>query len=70
MTMRLSSESTLSMRRVFGVPLLLAIASIVGLVSALLDDGIWDALSWVTLALPILVAAWAIWFRRGEATTG
>jgi len=64
MTMRSSSESSLSLRRIFGVPLLLAIATLVGLVSALLEDGIWDALSWVTLALPMIVAVWAIWFRR------
>lgn len=64
MTMRSSSESSLSLRRIFGVPLLLAIATLVGLVSALLEDGIWDTLSWVTLALPMVVAAWAIWFRR------
>jgi len=63
--MRTSSEPALSLRRIFGVPLLLAIVTVIGLVSALLEDGIWDALSWVALALPMLVAAWAIWFRRG-----
>ncbi len=64
MTMRSPAGSTLPLRRIFGVPLLLALATVIGLVSALLDDGFWDALSWVTLALPMLVAAWAIWFRR------
>ncbi|HKU97358.1 MAG TPA: hypothetical protein VJR58_18875 [Vineibacter sp.] len=64
MTMRSASESALSLRRIFGIPLVLAIATIIGLVSALLEDGVWDALSWVTLGLPMLVAAWAIWFRR------
>ncbi len=63
MTLR-STDSTMSLRRVFGVPLLLAVATVIGLVSALLADGIWDALSWITLALPMVVAAWAIWLRR------
>ncbi|TXL73087.1 hypothetical protein FHP25_22645 [Vineibacter terrae] len=62
--MRPPSGSTLSLQRIFGVPLLLATVTVIGLVSALLDDGFWDALSWATLALPMLVAAWAIWFRR------
>jgi hypothetical protein len=26
--------------------------------SALLGDGVWDALSWVTLAMPLAVIAW------------
>ena len=64
MTLHATSGSTMSLRRVFGVPLLLAIATVIGLISALLADGIWDALSWITLALPMVVAAWAIWLRR------
>ncbi|TWT14797.1 DUF4175 domain-containing protein [Reyranella sp. CPCC 100927] len=63
MTLR-STDSTMSMWRVFGVPLLLAVATVIGLISALLADGVWDALSWITLALPMVVAAWAIWLRR------
>jgi hypothetical protein len=43
-------------------PLWIGIASLVGLVSALLGDGIWDLLSWVTLALPVLIAGLA-WRR-------
>lgn len=43
---------------VFGIPLILAIISLVGLVSALLEDGIWDALSWVTLGLLNLLVLW------------
>jgi hypothetical protein len=44
------------MRRVFGMPLLLALISLVGLVSALLGDGAWDALSWLALGIPVAVA--------------
>ena len=41
--------------RVWLWPLLLAIAGLMGLLSALVGDGIWDALSWITLGAPILV---------------
>jgi hypothetical protein len=43
---------------VFGVPALLAIASGVGLISALVGDGIWDTLSWFALGAPLAVIAW------------
>lgn len=29
-----------------------------GLLSALLGDDLWDALSWITLAIPIVVITW------------
>lgn len=45
-------------------PVLIGVASLVGLVSALLGDGIWDLLSWATLALPVLIAGLA-WRRAG-----
>ena len=54
-------------RRVFFVPLILALVSAAGLVSALLADGFWDALSWVTLGAPLAVAAWHL--GRGDRRT-
>jgi hypothetical protein len=51
-----------AMRRVFGIPLLLGLLSAVGLLSALLGDGPWDALSWLTLGLPVAVILW-FWGR-------
>jgi ABC-type transporter Mla maintaining outer membrane lipid asymmetry permease subunit MlaE len=55
-----------SLAVIFAMPLLLALVSAVGLASALLGDGIWDALSWLTLgalvALPIV--CWRISRRR------
>lgn len=47
-----------SLRRIFAVPLLLALLSAVGLVSALVGDGVWDVLSWLTLAVPIAIGAY------------
>lgn len=42
--------------RVWTVPVILAIASATGLIAALLADGWADALSWVGLGLPVVVA--------------
>jgi len=44
--------------RVFRIPALLAAVSIFGLISALLGDGIWNALSWGALGVPLLVIAY------------
>lgn len=41
-----------SLWMVFRWPLLIAVLSIIGLVSALVGDGVWDALSWASLGLP------------------
>jgi hypothetical protein len=49
-----------SLPRMFLVPTALAIVSGVGLVSALLGDGPWDALSWLTLAAPVAVPLYCI----------
>ncbi|MEG7360440.1 hypothetical protein [Pseudomonas citronellolis] len=41
--------------RVFRWPLALAVLSLVGLISALVGDGPWDALSWFALGIPLVV---------------
>jgi hypothetical protein len=41
--------------QIFGIPLLIALLSAIGLVSALIGDGIWDGISWITLLIPILL---------------
>lgn len=51
--------------QIFAAPLAIGLVSIVGLVAALLGDGIYDLLSWVGLLVPLLVIAWALRFRRG-----
>jgi len=45
------------------VPLAIVVLSIVGLISALVGDDIWDVLSWLTLAVPVAVILW-FWRRR------
>jgi len=47
-----------SFLRLWGAPLLLALLSAGGLLSALLGDGFWDWLSVVLLGVPLLACAW------------
>tara|TARA_Y100000815_G_scaffold205836_1_gene189656 strand:+ start:1419 stop:1601 length:183 start_codon:yes stop_codon:yes gene_type:complete len=49
--------------QIFRAPLLLALLSIVGLVAALIGDGLLDLVSWLTLGSTLLVIAW-YWSRR------
>jgi hypothetical protein len=46
-----------SLVRIFVVPSLIAGIVAVGLISALLGDDIWDRVSWVALAVPLLTIA-------------
>lgn len=50
-------------RRLWGAPVVLGIMTAIGLVSALLGDGLWDAVSALMLAAPVLVSAWFYWKR-------
>ena len=42
----------------WGWPIALAVLSAGGLISALVADGAWDAVSWFGLGLPVAVCAW------------
>ena len=52
------------LREIFMLPGIIAVLSGAGLVSALLGDDIWDAVSWLTLSVPLAVVAWCLWRRR------
>jgi hypothetical protein len=41
-------------------PIVVGVTTAIGLISALLGDGVWDMLSWLTLALPIALATWGL----------
>lgn len=41
--------------QIFIWPLVVGILSTVGLLSALLGNGFWDGVSWVTLAIPVVL---------------
>lgn len=47
------------LRRTFGIPAVIALASVIGLVSALIGDGVFDAISWIALGTVICVLIWA-----------
>lgn len=47
--------------KIWGMPILLGILSSVGLISALMEDGIWDGLSWLTLGIPLVLIGWFWW---------
>ena len=47
------------LRRTFGVPVVIALASIIGLLSALIGDGAFDVVSWIALGAVIGVVIWA-----------
>lgn len=53
-----SLTSPLPARHIWGMPILLSCLSAIGVISALLGDGIWDGLSWLALAAPLGVVAW------------
>lgn len=46
-----ASRQTLS--QIFTWPLVIGVLSTVGLVAALVGDGLWDGVSWLTLFIPI-----------------
>lgn len=52
-----------SWRSVFGAPIIVGILSLGGLLSALLLGDIGKYLSWIALAVPLVIAARA-WIRR------
>jgi len=41
--------------RLWGKPLLMALLSIAGLITALMGDGYWDVFSWTALAVPVII---------------
>lgn len=50
--------------RIFAVPVLIALTSLIGLIAALLGDGVLDVVSWVGLAVPLVIIGWAMKRRR------
>lgn len=44
--------------QIWAMPVLLAVLTVIGLVPALLGDGIWDLVSAVSLGTPVAVGAW------------
>ncbi|MGY3291368.1 putative iron-regulated membrane protein [Bradyrhizobium sp. LM3.6] len=60
-----SPDRTRRWIRVFAAPVLLAAATITGLLAALLWGTVGQYVAWVTVGAPVLVIAW-VWVRRGS----
>ncbi|MBP2302931.1 hypothetical protein [Azospirillum picis] len=56
-------RTRLPLSTIFAIPAAIALVTGTGLVVALLDDGLVDAVSWAALSVPILAAVWS-WRRR------
>jgi hypothetical protein len=52
--------------RIWGWPIVLGAVSAFGLMSALLADGVWDVLSWLTLGAPLAAIAYCFWQPPGR----
>jgi len=50
--------------KVFALPTVIGLFSAAGLFAALLDDGVWDALSWLGLGIPAIIALRGLLKRR------
>lgn len=48
---------------IFGIPVAIALVTTAGLIAALLDEGVVDAVSWVALSVPVLTVVWS-WRKR------
>ena len=57
-------RDNLSTAAIFGIPLVLGLFSLIGLVGALLADGLWDSIGAALLAVAFLVIARARFRRR------
>lgn len=52
--------------RVWTAPIFLGVIATVGLISALLSDGLGDYLAWLTLGIPVAVVLWYVPPRRTQ----
>ena len=58
------SRRDLSLVSIFAAPVVLFVLSLIGLVGALLEDGLWDGLGAALLGATLVVLAWALIRRR------
>lgn len=54
----------LGLKAIFAVPLIVAALSLFGLVAALIGNGVWDGIGWLTLGVSVGVLGWALVARR------
>lgn len=56
-------RTPLPLPAIFAIPTAIALVTTAGLVTALLDDGLVDAVSWAALSVPVIAAA-RCWRKR------
>ena len=61
---RLPRVARKTLWQVFAAPTVIAVISLIGLVSALTGDGVRNIVSWAALGVPVVIAIRA-WRRRG-----
>ncbi len=54
-------------RKVYGPAVIVSVITILGLLSALFGDGLWDELSWIALAVPLALIIWKCRRQRKTA---
>lgn len=58
------SQTQLTPWQVYRWPAMLAAITVAGLLFALFGDGVWDAISWILLAIPLVVIASNMTIRK------
>lgn len=53
-------RNSLNNRQIWAIPIILGLSSAAGLMAALLGDGLYDLVSWLALALPIVVVSYFV----------
>ena len=64
MKSRRPPRAKLPLTVIYAVPALLAVFSLIGLIATFVGNGVYDALSWLTLAAPIIAVIWAMTTQR------
>ena len=49
---------------VFVKPIILALISMAGLITALVGDGLWYVVSWIALGYVVAVIVWYVWIAK------
>jgi xanthosine utilization system XapX-like protein len=60
----MSNASRRSLGQIFVAPALIALASAIGLVGALVGDGVWDVVSSLCLAIPAIIFCSCVAWKR------
>ncbi|WP_077531025.1 hypothetical protein [Vreelandella utahensis] len=52
-----------SLWTIFAAPTWIALASLIGLASALMGEGVWNLMAWAGVGVPVLAAVFALRYR-------